>query len=83
MEAEHRHSGGGQRVAEPADDDLPEVLLNLVGAKLRIDADQFLQQLGGVDDAGSERAEGAQAHHAELRIPDNDRVLGAHFMSVN
>ena len=76
-QVQHRHLRGRQGAAEASDDQLPQELLHLLGAELRVGADQLAQQPVRVGDPQRVCAERPQPHHAELGVAEHDRVLGA------
>ncbi len=75
-QVEQRHTGGGQGGAELADDHLAQVLRDLLGAELRVGADELGEHLGGVDHPHGVGAEGAQPDRAELGVAHDHGVLG-------
>ncbi len=57
--------------------DVAQEVLDRVGGGLALGADQLLHEQVRVGDLHREAAEGAQAHHRQLRVAVDDRLLGA------
>ena len=66
-----------QHVGQARDDDVAEVVLDALGRIGAARADDGVDEDLGVGDPHRELAEGAQAHHGELLVAEDHRLLGA------
>ena len=74
---EHRDPGGGDHPAELLHDDVADLERDLVLGELAVGADDLADEDAGVGHADGVGPKGAQPRRPELRVAQDDRVLGA------